>query len=742
MLRLSYFCPIHIIIVFVRRNSVRVFTSKELIVMPIHRLRTIGLLMTLFLLLNFTSAPEPSAASRGGNQRFVLVIDAGHGGKDSGATGNISKEKNINLNVALAFGALVERNCPDVKVIYTRKTDVFVTLQGRADIANRNKANLFVSIHSNSMPPGVTAPNGAETYTVGMHSRKENLAVAKRENSVITQEANYRTVYKNFDPNKSESYIIFEFMQDRNMKQSVEFARHIQTAYGNQGRRNKGVHQAGFLVLRATAMPSVLTEVGFISNPEEERFLNSQEGVQKLARALYNGFRNYRMRHYAAMDPALEGDSLDMDDRSLAEADTAAEQQEENIPPAEEQHLNTLPAPVASVVPVATRAFRGNKYTTIAHVAAPNKNAEALVAPLSKVTGDKRNEAPIPENALASTSVSASSTPLQQTSSGSVRTIPLLADAVTPDAHTKEVTLSAPNGRLAHRADAGLRRVDTLASANAGLRSAEVSAVRHEGQTNPPPTGDKPLTIVVIPTEVEQRVAAEALLAANPPPRQKENPVDELPASSPQSEHVHSTSKPHAVPKNMPDRYSVQPKEVKKTTVERPMSVAQSASSSKAKTTEVKKPAEKNEREKQAEQKETKSVKKETKTAPPSEKKTKSEAKTESKTAKTKEETPQKSKVEKTQSTVAPRITFKVQILTSDKPLATNDPRLKGLSPVSFYHIGPLYRYTYGSSHDYAEIKKTLKKVTAQFPNAFIVAFEGDRRVEDMQAAIRQSQSK
>ena len=167
--------------------------------MAVHTLRFATLRLMLVILLSFAFGIAASAAPKGGGSRFVLVIDAGHGGKDNGASGRISKEKDINLSVALAFGRLVENNCPDVKVIYTRKSDVFVTLQGRADIANRNKAHLFVSIHTNSMPPGVTAPNGTETYTVGMHSGKENLAVAKRENSVITQEANYRTVYKNCD---------------------------------------------------------------------------------------------------------------------------------------------------------------------------------------------------------------------------------------------------------------------------------------------------------------------------------------------------------------------------------------------------------------------------------------------------------------------------------------------------------------------------------------------------------------
>jgi len=242
-----------------------------------------------------------SLAARAGDA-FVLVIDAGHGGHDSGAVGSCSKEKNINLNVALAFGKLVEQNCKDVKVIYTRKRDVFVTLDGRAEIANKAKADLFISIHTNALPEGRLA-YGSETYTLGMHRAASNLAVAKRENSVITYESNYRTQYEGFDPNKAESYVIFEFMQDKFMKQSVDLARCIQQQYVRANRRDKGVHQAGFLVLRKTSMPAVLTELGFITTPEEERFLNSQEGIQTLAGCIYNGFLEYRRQHGAKNIP-------------------------------------------------------------------------------------------------------------------------------------------------------------------------------------------------------------------------------------------------------------------------------------------------------------------------------------------------------------------------------------------------------------------------------------------------------
>ena len=227
-------------------------------------------------------------------QAYTLVIDAGHGGKDPGAIGRKSKEKNINLAVALAFGKLVEQNCPDVKVIYTRKTDVFVELDERANIANRNKADLFVSIHVNSTA-AKSGPQGTETYTLGMHRAADNLEVAKRENSVITLESNYEQKYEGFDPKSSESYIIFELMQDKNMEQSVNFAKLVQQQFkSTAGRVNKGVYQAGFLVLRATSMPSALIELGYINNVSEEAYLMSAAGQSAMAKSIYNAFKAYK----------------------------------------------------------------------------------------------------------------------------------------------------------------------------------------------------------------------------------------------------------------------------------------------------------------------------------------------------------------------------------------------------------------------------------------------------------------
>lgn len=227
---------------------------------------------------------------------FTLVIDAGHGGHDAGAIGAISKEKNINLSVALEFGRMVEANCPDVKVVYTRKTDVFVPLHERASIANKNKADLFISIHTNAVPKGKTV-RGLETYTLGMHRAGDNLDVAKRENSVILYEDNYQQHYEGFDPNSSESYIMFEFLQDKNMEQSVELARLVQQrTCAIAGRIDKGVKQAGFLVLRETSMPSCLIELGFISTPTEEQYLNSTGGVYNLSLGIYQAFLAYKQR--------------------------------------------------------------------------------------------------------------------------------------------------------------------------------------------------------------------------------------------------------------------------------------------------------------------------------------------------------------------------------------------------------------------------------------------------------------
>lgn len=251
------------------------------------------------------------------NKSFTLVIDAGHGGRDDGACGAISKEKDLTLKYALAFGKLVERECPDVRVIYTRKTDVFVELKERAAIANRAKADLFMSIHINAMP-GRKIARGFQTYTLGKGSSgngmSTNLEVAKRENSVILLEDNYKQSYQGFDPDSPESNIMFEFVQDRNMEQSVNLAKLLQrNVCAATGRIDGGAHQANLAVLRLSSMPGCLIELGFISTADEERFLNNPESVALYSRGIMNAFNAYRGRYdkivnvpYRTPDQVLE----------------------------------------------------------------------------------------------------------------------------------------------------------------------------------------------------------------------------------------------------------------------------------------------------------------------------------------------------------------------------------------------------------------------------------------------------
>jgi len=223
----------------------------------------------------------------------TVVIDAGHGGKDPGAVGKVSKEKDIVLNVALKLGAYINEHLPDVKVIYTRKTDVFVPLNKRAEIANKNKADLFISIHANAI--STSKIYGAETFVLGLHRTKENLEVAKLENSVIVMEEDYTTTYEGFDPNSAESYILFELFQNIHIDQSIQVASLVQNQFKSRvGRRDRGVKQAGFLVLRKAAMPSVLVELGFLTNRSEEAFIASEKGQTYMASAIFRAVRDYR----------------------------------------------------------------------------------------------------------------------------------------------------------------------------------------------------------------------------------------------------------------------------------------------------------------------------------------------------------------------------------------------------------------------------------------------------------------
>ena len=268
------------------------------------------LFLTYVLIISVVVSPISSFA-----KDFVVVIDAGHGGHDVGAVGAKACEKNINLGVALKLGKLIEENCSNTKVVYTRKTDRFLTLQERANVANKAHGNLFISIHTNSVDKknkNRKSINGAATYVLGMHKNDDNLAVAMRENSVMKLEKDYSTTYEGFDPNSSESYIIFEISQNQHVKQSLELASRVQQEFSKVAKRkNNGVRQAGFWVLARTSMPAVLVELDFICNPTVESFLDSESGQEKLAKSLFNAVKSYKASYHNSTDDKSKSKNQD-----------------------------------------------------------------------------------------------------------------------------------------------------------------------------------------------------------------------------------------------------------------------------------------------------------------------------------------------------------------------------------------------------------------------------------------------
>ena len=262
--------------------------------------RTLLLILTLLM----TAAVPAGAVNEKGE--FVLVIDPGHGGKDPGAVNGKNQEKTINLNIALKMGKLIEENCKNIKVIYTRKTDVFVELYKRADIANKAGADMFISVHTNSAKS--KSAYGAETYLLGVEENRTsaNLNAALQENKAILLENDYEAHYEGYDPNSPESMIIFEFMQNEYQKESLKMATFTQNQMtGTAKRPDRGVHQAGYLVLWKSTMPSILIELGFISNDNECKYLTSQKGIDEMSKSLYLAFSEYLDYHNKLLERAV-----------------------------------------------------------------------------------------------------------------------------------------------------------------------------------------------------------------------------------------------------------------------------------------------------------------------------------------------------------------------------------------------------------------------------------------------------
>lgn len=272
---------------------------------------------------------------------FTVVIDAGHGGHDPGACGTKGVEKNLNLDVSLRLEKLITDSCPDVDVYMTRRTDVFLKLQERADFVNKHNADLFICVHTNS------AENkrmfGTETYVLGPNKMESNLEVAKRENSVIMLEDNYQTTYKGFDPNSVESYIMFEFLQDQYLDKSLQFASLVQQQFNAIGRKDRGVRQAGFWVLHKSACPSVLVEMGFVSNATEEPYLLSKKGKDEIAHAIFNAFVSYKS--------SLDRKISTSEQSSAPAVVTPNKQSQEQIEPTEKVEPQEEPKPQQQAKP-------------------------------------------------------------------------------------------------------------------------------------------------------------------------------------------------------------------------------------------------------------------------------------------------------------------------------------------------------------------------------------------------------
>jgi N-acetylmuramoyl-L-alanine amidase len=257
-------------------------------------------------------------------KKFTVVIDAGHGGKDPGCHGSTHLEKDVALGVALKLGKKIEENLSMVRVVYTRKTDIFLELNERAAVANDCNANLFICIHCNASANEKVY--GSETYVMGLHKSKGNLDVAKRENASILLETNYQKNYENFDPNSDEANIIFTMYQNAFLEQSLGFAQDIQNNYKQKAcRSDKGVKQAGFLVLWKTSMPSILTETGFLTNKKEEKFLGSEAGQEQLSNSIYNAFVNYLKESKKFEEQQLEKKLMAFDPCNVFNEETLTE---------------------------------------------------------------------------------------------------------------------------------------------------------------------------------------------------------------------------------------------------------------------------------------------------------------------------------------------------------------------------------------------------------------------------------
>ena len=320
--------------------------------------RLINILICCLFVLPLSAQQGSKTAQKAAQKKaFTVVIDAGHGGHDPGAMGKLTQEKKLNLEVSQRLEQQIKLHHPDVKVVMTRKNDVFLTLQQRADIVNKNNADLFICIHTNAAENrNVT---GTETFVLGVDKMQSNLDVAMRENAVMLLEDDYQTTYEGFDPNSVDSYIMFELMQDQYIDQSLNFATLVQHQFTDIGRSDRGVRQAGFWVLHKSACPSVLIEMGFISNINEEKYLASDKGKEDITNSIYQAFEQYKSAYDRkhGIVKASQAESKPAEVKADKPAEAKADKPEEAAKPVYKVQIFSTLKPV----PAGDPTFRGLK---------------------------------------------------------------------------------------------------------------------------------------------------------------------------------------------------------------------------------------------------------------------------------------------------------------------------------------------------------------------------------------------
>jgi N-acetylmuramoyl-L-alanine amidase len=612
-----------------------------------------------------------------GKRKFTLVIDAGHGGHDVGAVGKFSKEKDINLRTALAFGKYVERNCSDVKVIYTRKTDVFVTLIGRAEIANKAKADLFISIHTNSLP-GKKISRGLETYTLGMHRASDNLDVAKRENSVILVEKDYKKHYQGFDPNSSESYIIFEFLQDNNMSKSVELAKLVQSnVCATANRPNKGVKQAGFLVLRETSMPSCLIELGFISTSDEEKFLNNETHIDEMARGIYQAFVKYKNNYSSGSS-------------SSTKAPVQIEEPRQQEPELEiREVVNMKPEPQQSPIPELDI-----------------NQLQAAIPQVNEAQNQIRNQQPAPQRNVARQQQQPS-IPQNQVQNQGVRQ----QQSIPQNQNIVQNQVQNQNQSQRREPELQQPQVRQLPQQQQPMPQQQPQ-VRQLPQQQQPMPQQQP-QVHQLPQQ------QQPMPQQQPQVRQLPQQQQPMPQQQPQARTLPQQTQP--VPQQQPQARTL-PQQTQPAPQQQPQ-----ARTLPQQTQPV-----------PQQQPQARTLPQQTQPAPQQQPQARTLPQQKQPVPQQQQHVIQQQPQQAQPNVNAPvgAPIFKVQIFISDKVLDPDDSRFKDETNVNYYKEGRVFKYTIGASADYNEISRLRREIADKFPGCFIVAFRNGEKMNINDAII------